>query len=108
MGLSATLPNYRDVAAFLRVHPSRGLFHADDSFRPVPLTMQFVGVSERSPVKRVHAMNELVYERVVENVQAGHQVMVFVHSRKDTVRTAEALWDLATENNTQWVFDNSG
>lgn len=26
VGLSATLPNYKDVARFLRVNPSRGLF----------------------------------------------------------------------------------
>src|SRR5947207_12890169 len=27
VGLSATLPNYRDVAGFLRVDPLKGLFH---------------------------------------------------------------------------------
>lgn len=33
VGLSATLPNYRDVAAFLRVNPDTGLFYFDNSFR---------------------------------------------------------------------------
>lgn len=33
VGLSATLPNYRDVAAFLRVRPDTGLFYFDNSFR---------------------------------------------------------------------------
>ena len=28
-------------------------------------------------------------------MRRGHQVMVFVHARKDTVRTAQALRDLA-------------
>lgn len=37
VALSATLPNYQDVAAFLRVNPETGLFHFDNSFRPVPL-----------------------------------------------------------------------
>ena len=36
VGLSATLPNYRDVAEFLRVSPATGLFHFDASFRRVP------------------------------------------------------------------------
>lgn len=36
VGLSATLPNYGDVAAFIRVKPS-GVFHFDNSYRPVPL-----------------------------------------------------------------------
>ena len=34
--LSATLPNYRDVAAFLHVEES-GLFFFDSAYRPVPL-----------------------------------------------------------------------
>ncbi len=37
VGLSATLPNYEDVAAFLRVDPAKGLFHFDSSFRCVDL-----------------------------------------------------------------------
>lgn len=38
VGLSATLPNYIDVAQFLRVNPEKGLFFFDGRFRPVPLT----------------------------------------------------------------------
>lgn len=37
VGLSATLPNYEDVATFLKVDPSKGLFFFDGTFRPVPL-----------------------------------------------------------------------
>jgi replicative superfamily II helicase len=33
VGLSATLPNYQDVATFLRVNNSSGLFHFDASYR---------------------------------------------------------------------------
>jgi len=36
VALSATLPNYKEVAAFLRVKES-GLFYFDPSYRPVPL-----------------------------------------------------------------------
>ncbi len=43
IGLSATLPNYQDVATFLRVNPKTGLFYFDNSFRPVPLEQQFIG-----------------------------------------------------------------
>lgn len=35
VGLSATLPNYEDVAAFLRVDPAKGLFYFDSTFRYV-------------------------------------------------------------------------
>ncbi|KAK0579779.1 hypothetical protein LWI29_031251 [Acer saccharum] len=38
VGLSATLPNYEDEALFLRVNlEKKGLFHFDNSYRPVPL-----------------------------------------------------------------------
>jgi len=43
VGLSATLPNYEDVAAFLRVKPDKGLFYFDNSYRPVPLEQQVRG-----------------------------------------------------------------
>ena len=33
VGPSATLPNFEDVASFLRVNPGKGLFHFDNSFR---------------------------------------------------------------------------
>ena len=36
VGLSATLPNFRDVASFLRVDPIKGLFHFDGSYLAVP------------------------------------------------------------------------
>jgi len=43
VGLSATLPNYIDVARFLHVNPYLGLFFFDGRFRPVPLGMAFIG-----------------------------------------------------------------
>ena len=47
VGLSATLPNYADVATFLRVNPDKGLFYFDNSFRPVPLQQQYIGITEK-------------------------------------------------------------
>lgn len=43
VGLSATLPNYIDVAEFLRVNTKNGLFFFDSRFRPVPLIQTFIG-----------------------------------------------------------------
>ncbi|KAG8919044.1 hypothetical protein FRC00_011818, partial [Tulasnella sp. 408] len=43
VGLSATLPNYIDVADFLGVNRYAGLFYFDQSFRPVPLEQHFIG-----------------------------------------------------------------
>ncbi len=52
VGLSATLPNYEDVATFLRVDPSKGLFFFDNGFRPVPLEQTYVGITEKKAMKR--------------------------------------------------------
>lgn len=52
VGLSATLPNYRDVSEFLRIDPNKGLFYFDNSFRPVALEQQYIGVTEKKALKR--------------------------------------------------------
>ena len=62
VGLSATLPNYKDVASFLGVNDA-GLFYFDASYRPVPLEMQFVGVTERSTVAARNLQDSICYEK---------------------------------------------
>lgn len=52
VGLSATLPNYQDVATFLRVDEKKGLFYFDASYQPCGLQQQFVGVAEKKAIKR--------------------------------------------------------
>ena len=64
MGLSATLPNYEDVASFLRVKPDKGLFYFDNSFRPCPLAQQYIGITVRKPLQRFQLMNEICYSKV--------------------------------------------
>eukprot|EP00301_Raphidiophrys_heterophryoidea_P007338 c12852_g1_i1.p1 GENE.c12852_g1_i1~~c12852_g1_i1.p1 ORF type:complete len:2187 (-),score=588.78 c12852_g1_i1:306-6866(-) len=105
VGLSATLPNYADVAAFMRVKPDKGLFVFDNSYRPVGLQQQYIGITEKKAIKRHQIMNELTYERVLAQ-QMGErpQVLVFVHSRKDTVKTAKTLRDMALQNDTLGRF----
>ena len=78
VGLSATLPNYTDVAAFLRVQPRRGLFYFDSRFRPVPLGMSFIGVRATAPSEADLLMNQACYERVIKQLREGQQVL---HSR---------------------------
>ena len=64
MGLSATLPNFQDVAAFLRVKEDKGLFYFDNSFRPCPLAQQYVGITVKKPLQRFQLMNEICYKKV--------------------------------------------
>jgi len=103
LGLSATLPNYEDVATFLRVDEKKGLFYFDASFRPCGLQQQFIGVTEKKAIKRYQITNEVCYEKVLD--QAGkNQTLVFVHSRKETAKTARFLRDTAIEKETITQF----
>ncbi|PNY07815.1 U5 small nuclear ribonucleoprotein 200 kDa helicase-like protein, partial [Trifolium pratense] len=103
VGLSATLPNYEDVAKFLRVDLNKGLFYFDNSYRPVPLSQQFVGITVKKPLQRFRLMNDICYEKVMA-VAGKHQVLIFVHSRKETSKTARAIRDAALANDTLGRF----
>jgi activating signal cointegrator complex subunit 3 len=98
VALSATLPNYEDVAEFLQVS-ERGLFYFGPEHRPVPLSQTFVGLRVKPTDRKLKEklLNEECYEVVVDSLERGHQVMVFVHSRKGTGETASALAELASE-----------
>ncbi|EGD81008.1 ASCC3L1 protein [Salpingoeca rosetta] len=103
VGLSATLPNYEDVSALLRVDPSKGLFFFDNSFRPCPLEQQYIGITERKALKRFQLMNDILYDKVVANA-GRNQVLVFTHSRKDTAKTARMLRDMCLQKEMLGAF----
>ena len=48
-------------------------------------------------------MNDIVYEKVMENA-GRNQVLIFVHSRKETSKTAKAIRDMCLEKDTLGVF----
>jgi pre-mRNA-splicing helicase BRR2 len=101
VGLSATLPNYRDVASFLRVDPLEGMFHFNGSFRPCPLRQEFIGITEKKAIKQLKVMNDVTYTKVLEHVGTNrNQMIIFVHSRKETAKTARYIRDKAVEMET--------
>ena len=103
VGLSATLPNYYDVADFLGV--KEGLFPFDSSYRATPLTMKFFGISEKRPINDYKDLeNELVYDQVIKYLKKGKQVLVFVHSRMETINFAKELYRLAQVNGEEEYF----
>eukprot|EP00835_Amoeboradix_gromovi_P000169 NODE_6_length_48303_cov_0.387022.p1 type:complete len:1732 gc:universal NODE_6_length_48303_cov_0.387022:3792-8987(+) len=97
IGLSATLPNYKDVGAFLKC-PSSNVYYFDHSYRPCPLSQEFIGITERR-FKRLELINNILYEKVMEDA-GKYQVIIFVHSRKDTLKTAQLLLEMFISNNT--------
>ncbi|XP_071801677.1 activating signal cointegrator 1 complex subunit 3-like [Asterias amurensis] len=104
VGLSATLPNYMDVARFLNVNPYIGLFFFDGRFRPVPLGQTYIGVKANNIMQQRMDMDIVCYEKVREMVNKGHQVMVFVHARNATVKTAQTLRDIAKSEGDSLMF----
>ena len=107
VGLSATLPNYVDVADFLKVNRMQGLFYFDASFRPVPLEQHFIGVKGKPGKVSRDNIDQVAFEKVKDMLEEGHQVMVFVHSRKDTVGTARTFIQMAQDQQCQALFDCS-
>ena len=106
VGLSATLPNYVDVADFLKVNRMAGLFYFDASFRPVPLEQHFIGVKGKPGTKSSRDnIDQAAFEKLKGMLECGHQVMVFVHSRKDTINTARTFLQMAQDQQCQDLFD---
>ncbi|KAF9263522.1 Sec63-domain-containing protein [Marasmius fiardii PR-910] len=96
VGLSATLPNFIDVSDFLSVSRQKGLFYFDSSFRPIPLEQHFLGIKGKpGTAQSKKNLDRVTFEKVKSLVEQGHQVMVFVHARKETVKAAMALKDSA-------------
>lgn len=50
-------------------------------------------------------MDSVCYEKAVEMVQKGHQVMVFVHARNATNRTAMVLREMAQNKGQIQLFE---
>ena len=105
IGLSATLPNHVDVARFLNV-PEGHYYKFDGEYRPVPLEMRFIGVKDVvNTEETLNFLLEACYDKVVEQVRNDKQVLIFVHSRKDTIKTAQQLIDLARARDTLRDFE---
>ena len=53
-------------------------------------------------------MNEVCYDKIVDFVRKGKQVMVFVHARNATVKTALALLEEARNKGQVGLFEPDG
>lgn len=105
VGLSATLPNFMDVADFLGVNRQVGMFYFDQSFRPKPLEQQLLGCRGKEGSKQCKKnIDETAYQKLLEMIEKGSQVMVFVHSRKDTVRTSRTFISMAQSEGSLDLF----
>ncbi|KAJ0236471.1 DEAD/DEAH box helicase domain-containing protein [Hirschfeldia incana] len=86
VGLSPALQNSADVARFLKVDLNTGLFKFTCHCKPV---VQPIGCNE----KPFQSMDTICTDKIILTAAREHQVLVFVHSKKDAERTAKALQD---------------
>jgi len=56
------------------------------------------GIKSLNRMQQLQDFNTVCYEKVLYQVKRGYQVMVFVHARNETVRTASVLRDHAKNN----------
>ncbi|KAH0790580.1 U5 small nuclear ribonucleoprotein [Histomonas meleagridis] len=103
VGLSATMPNYDDIAHFLRV--KEGLFVFDERYRPCPLHKRFIGVRNKSGLAAKREMNEICYNKILERIQTS-QVLVFVHSRRETIDTVRNFIEKSMEQGNSEIFSS--
>ena len=61
----------------------------------MPLAQTFIGVKALNTNQQNNDMNEICFDKVLDFVRRGHQVMVFVHARNATVKSGMALLELA-------------
>lgn len=54
----------------------------------------FVGITEKKGVRKMMMINEILYEKVIERV-GQHQMIIFVHSRRDTAKTGNSIYETA-------------
>eukprot|EP01064_Diplonema_japonicum_P017634 TRINITY_DN2587_c0_g1_i4.p1 TRINITY_DN2587_c0_g1~~TRINITY_DN2587_c0_g1_i4.p1 ORF type:complete len:2057 (+),score=560.71 TRINITY_DN2587_c0_g1_i4:113-6283(+) len=117
VGLSATLPNYRDVSDFLGCSRVTGLFVFDAAYRPVPLQQTFIGVQEKARTIEGTAKQEnrgekqpktrdqtflydkICFQKICSALARGKQVMIFVHSRAKTYKVAKTMIEMAQKEN---------
>ena len=98
VGLSATLPNYKDVASFLGVTES-GLFYFDASYRPVPLAMQFIGATDKNIMASKSVMDEVCFQKVgslpccISHFDVWHPSSACMRSQSGT---ADGRWPLSS------------
>jgi len=94
VGLSATLPNFTDVAEFIQAD-SQGTFCFDSSYRPTPLKCSFYGIKELGNAQRGNnIMNDIIFENIVRILKMGKQCIIFAHKRAETYSTAVELIEI--------------
>lgn len=104
VGLSATIPNILDVADFLRVNRYIGLFYFDHGYKSVPISQTFIGIKATRQDQIAADEDEACFQKIKAFLRQGHQVMVFVHARTQTIKYANYLKENAIKDGVLDLF----
>ena len=85
IGLSATFPNYRDAAEFIK---AKEVFYFNSMYRPDPLKMTIVGFKKESINQD---QNDYILEKYQYFKSINKQILIFVHSKSKTLSIAMML-----------------
>lgn len=89
IAVSATLPNIEDVAEFLGANEA---FTFDDSYRPVPLNTQVVGLGYIGKNEYRFWMNlDEQIPHLIARYSSGKPTLVFCHTKKETEKLVQRL-----------------
>jgi ATP-dependent DNA helicase HFM1/MER3 len=89
IAVSATLPNIQDVAEFLGANEA---FSFDESYRPVPLSIQVVGLGNvgKNEYRFWTTLDQQV-PHLIAKYSDGKQTLIFCHTKKETQNLANLL-----------------
>lgn len=95
------------------VTPTRSLFFVCTrsdclEYRPVPLEQTFIGVTDKSWIMKEKRINMVCLKNLVDSLNRGHQVLIFVHSRKATSGTLNDLLGIARNPKELAMIDLDG
>ncbi|VWU51575.1 DEAD/DEAH box helicase, putative [Hepatocystis sp. ex Piliocolobus tephrosceles] len=105
MAMSATLPNYKDVSAFLKVSNDMCFFF-NEKYRSIQLDKTLYGIHEKSVYKLNIAKNTYAYDEIIESLKKNKQCIIFVCSRNETHKTIDFLINYAKKNQELHYFTN--
>nr|UXY88133.1 U5snrnp200 [Cryptomonas curvata] len=95
IGLSATLPNYQDIGKFIYANSIKSIYYFDDLYREIPTNYLLVAFKKKkASIKKADILNKILLEKTLKILKNSlyNKVIIFVHSRKDTVKTGIFLY----------------
>lgn len=94
ISLSATIPNFYDLAKFLNVSIINGVFYFGPSIRENPLNQVVLSVNPGNyNLNELKLLNKILIQKTLKIIDSSEtpKILIFVQSRKDTYRTGFSL-----------------